>query len=219
MKKFFILVVLFSVSLSANALDLFPYQTGEVQTINGKIKTNGCNDIITIPSTQPFNVLNEFTAPAAGSVLAVVALAADPYVIPIDGVNYVMVKDKKTTDWNEHDLLGYDDPKNNMFLSLRGLESDGDFTKVTPKELKAAGVRLVRLSESGVLLVNDRKQDYSLDKIDYIDMTNLKRTANSKNTGIFGHFNVYLKTGTTAKKMVMGYVTFDTHSNLKILFD
>ena len=219
MKKLIITLCLLSFGLSCNALELFPYQgMSNVQTINGTIKTNGCNDVITIPSSQSFNIIDEFRTPVSGSILSAVLLASDPYIVPIDGVNYVMIKDKKTTDWNEHDLLGFDDPKNNMFVSLKGLESEGDFTKITGKELKAAGIRLVRLGDDDVSLVNDRKQDYSLDKIDYIDMTNLKKTANSKATGIFGHFNVYLKTSGTNKKMVMGYVTFDTHSNLKILF-
>lgn len=226
MKKIIVILCLLSFGLSCNALELFPYQgMSNVQTINGTVTTNGCNDIITIPSSQSFNILKELTSSVSGAIMPSVSLAiesnalpADPYVVPVDGVNYVMVKDKKTTDWNERDLLGYDDPKDNMFLSLRSLESDGDFSKITGKELKTAGIRLVRLNEDGVLLVNDRKQDYSLDKINYIDMSNLKKTANSKNTGIFGHFNVYLKTDNSAKKMVIGYVTFDTHSNLKILF-
>lgn len=219
MKKIIAVLCLLSFGLTCNAFELFPYQgMSNVQTINGTVKTNGCNDIITIPSSKSFSIMEELRGPASVAILPAVILAADPYVVPVDGVNYVMVKDKKTTDWNEQDLLGYDDPKNNMFLSLRSLESDGDFSKITGKELKTAGIRLVRLNEEGVLLVNDRKQDYSLDKINYIDMTNLKKTANSKSTGIFGHFNVYLKTGNSTKKMVVGYVTFDTHSNLKILF-
>lgn len=247
MKKIIAVLCLLSFGLSCNAFELFPYKnSSDVKQLEGKVKTVGNNDVITITSDKPFKLVDEVktavtisaiaaavVVPAAASTLSAAPLASaggggaaagatiatlDPYVVPIDGVNYVMVKDKKTTDWNEHDLLGFDDPKNNMFVSLKGIESDGDFSKISGNELKAADIRLVRLGNDDVLLVNDRNQDYSLDKIDYIDMTNLKRTANSKATGIFGHFNVYLKTGNSTKKMVMGYVTFDTHSNLKILF-
>ena len=97
MKKLIITLCLFSFGLNCNALELFPYQgMSNVQTINGTIKTNGCNDVITIPSSQSFNIIDEFRSPTAGSILPAVLLASDPYIVPIDGVNYVMIKDKKT---------------------------------------------------------------------------------------------------------------------------
>lgn len=222
MKRFILAIcpifcILFFVQ-TANAIELFPYKSQQAQAIQGTVKTNGCTDIITLPANDEFNIIDELFRPSTAVALPVIALALDPYVIPVDGVNYVMVKDKKTNDWSEKDLLGIDDPKDNMFLSLRSLESDGNYAKLTPSELKKAGVRLVKLNADGTLLVNDRKQDFDLNKIDYIDMLKLKQTANSENTGVFGHFNVYLKTKGTSKKMTVGYVTFDTHSNLKILF-
>ena len=129
-----------------------------------------------------------------------------------------MVKDKNTQDWSEQDLLGINDPKDNVFLSLKSLESDGNPDKLTGEEIKQAGVRLVLLNNDGTLLVNNRQKDYNLNKIDYIDMKNIKKTANSDQTGIFGHFNVYLKTKSQKPKMVVGYITFDTKNNLEILF-
>ena len=146
-----------------------------------------------------------------------VTITRDPFVIPIDGKYYVMVKDKTGGTWGPEDLLGYTDPKNDKFRSLRALESDNKYAQLTGEEIKKAGVRLVLLNENNVLLVKERDKDYDLSKINYIDMLNLKVTANGKDTGVFGHFNVYLKTA--KPKMVTGFVTFDTESKLKILFE
>ena len=221
MKKVLAVLCLFSLGLSSSATQLFPYQIESVQQIQGTVKSRGCNDFITMPSNNDFDFGNSLFTPRAamGAIAAAAIMAVDPYIIPIDGINYVMVKDKKTNDWNEKDLLGIDDPKDNMFLSLRGLESDNDYSKITGKELKKAGIRLAKLNSDGILLVKERNQDYPLSKIKYIDMLNIKQTANSKQTGIFGHFNVYLNTKDASKKMVVGYVTFDTHSKLKIMFE
>lgn len=222
MKKIFAVICLLSFGLNCSAIELFPYSSQPAQSIGGTIKSKGNTDFVTLPSNSSFNLLDEIfptsSGTAAGVILPTVLLASDPYIVPIDGVNYVMVVDKKTNDWSEQDLLGINDPKDNMFLSLRALESDGDVSKLTAQEIKKAGIRLVRLNNDSTLLVNDRKKDFDLNKIDYIDMINLKRTANSKVTGIFGHFNVYLKTNDPYKRLAVGYVTFDTHSNLKILF-
>lgn len=219
MKKFFVTMCLFGIGLGGYAVELFPYQTSVVQQIQGSVETRGCNDYITLPSKEEFNIRDGFISPRTAGAIAVASLlAVDPYIVPINGTNYVMVKDKSSNDWSEKDLLGIDDPKDNMFLSLRGLESDKDYSKITGKELKQAGIRLAKLNKDGILLVNDRTQDYPLSKINYIDMLRLKQTANSKETGIFGHFNVYLNTN-DVNKMVVGYVTFDTHSKLKIMFE
>ena len=212
------LICLFTTHLSCVAFELFPYKTQTPQSIGGTIKSNGCEDLIVLPSDSDTNFMKELFAPSAIAVAAATVFAVDPYVVPIDGINYVMVKDKQTSDWGEQDLLGYEDPKEDLFLSLRNLESDGNNSKITPQELKKAGIRFVKLAEDGTLLVKDRTQDLNLNKIKYIDIKNLRRTANSQNTGIFGHFYVYLNTDDGSRKMAVGYVTFDTHSNLKIMF-
>ena len=49
-------------------------------------------------------------------------------------------------------------------------------------------------------------------------MLNLRKTANSEATDIFGHFNLYLNTNNGSKKLVIGYVTLDMNKNLEILF-
>ena len=224
------LIFSLSIGLCSNATSIFPYQSLQAQPLGGAITVDGCVDRVTLSSSGTSNFWDDFTNLAWQSAIAAniyavsrrstvqISVTNDPYIVPIDGVNYVMVKDKKTDDWNENDLLGYDDPKDSMFSSLKLLEQDGNYAQITSAELKNAGIRLVKLAEDGTLLVKDRKQDLNLSKIKYIDMLNLKRTANSENTGIFGHFNVYLNTDDGSRKMTVGYVTFDTHSNLKILF-
>lgn len=233
MNKFFVVLSLIcslSIGLASNATVVMPYEVTQSVPLGGNLKVNGFTDVVTLPSTETSNFWNDFTSLAFQSVMVASAhnvsrgstvratVTNDPYIIPIDGVNYVMVKDKSTNDWSEKDLLGYDDPKNAMFTSLKNLESDGNRSNITPDEIKKAGVRLVKLAPDGTLLVNDRAQDLNLNRIKYIDTSNLKRTANSQSTGIFGHFYVYLNTDDGSRKMAVGYVTFDTHSNLKIMF-
>ena len=230
MKRFLAILFLLSMGLSSNATALFPYQTN-VQQIQGVVQSKGDNDYILLPALSEDNFFDDFLGDFSNfnslfltSVTTTMQRTTaqgnvrDPYILPINNVNYVMVKDKNTNDWSERDLLGIDDPKDNMFLSLRRLESDNDYSKITSAELKQARIRLVRLNDNGVLLVNDRSQDYSLNKIDYIDMLHLRQTANSKETGIFGHFNVYLDTN-DVNKMIVGFVTFDTDSKLQIMFE
>ena len=220
-----IVLTLFSViclcmtTLNSFAVELFPYKTQTPQGLGGTVKVQGCEDYIILPSSDDTPFLKELFAPSSLAVAAASILAVDPYIVPIDGINYVLVKDKSTNDWSEKDLLGIDDPKDNMFLALRSLESDGDASKLTSAELKKAKIRFVKLADNGTLLVNERKQDFQLDKIKFIDLKNIRKTANSKSTGVFGHFNVYLKTKDNSKKLAVGFVTFDTHSNLKILFN
>ena len=212
-----LLLLCFCLSLNSSclAIDFYPYQVNPSQNINGKITKNGNTDYITMPAKDGF--FRSIIAPTSASVFPIL-LASDPYIIPIDGKKYIMVKDKTTQNWSEQDLLGINDPKDNVFKSLKELESDGNPDKLTGAEIKKAGIRLVLLDKDGSLLVNEREKDYNLDKIDYIDMKNIKKTANSEVTGIFGHFNVYIKTKTTKPKMVVGYITFDTENNLEILF-
>lgn len=217
-----------SIGLNASASTIFPYQSSPAKPIGGVVKTEAGQDTIILPSAEKCNLLKEARNAAIFTIFETeyevikkepsILLTLDPYIIPIDGNNYVMVKDKQDNNWSEKDLLGYEDPKDQMFNSLRGLDVDSDNTKITANELKKASIRLVKLAEDGTLLVKDRTQDLNLNKIKYIDIKNLRRTANSQNTGIFGHFYVYLNTEDGSRKMTVGYITFDTNSNLKIMF-
>ena len=230
-KKIVAAACLFSMGLSVCAENIYPYENKQPQNINGTVQQVGINDIIIIKKDNSSSIFNSLgilgpsgnTSPTekifAGllPVVIVGSIVFDPYVIPIDGKYYVMVKDKTEGTWGPEDLLGYTDPKNDKFRSLRALESDKKYAKLTGEEIQKAGVRLVQLNKDGVLLVKERDKDYDLAKINYIDMLNLKVTANGESTGIFGHFNVHLKN--TNPKMVTGFVTYDTESKLKILFE
>ncbi len=218
MKKFLAVLCLFLCSTTAMAQNVFPYKGTALNDLSNNVRIKGGTEYVSIPSKQPFNVAKTFLGLTAAAAVITPALLFDPYVVQIDGQNYVLVKDRCDLNWSEKDLLGIDDPKENRFQSLLSLNSDGDYSKLSPDELKKAGIRFVRMDKNGTLLVNDRKKDYDLNKIDYIDIINLKRTANSDTTGIFGHFTVYLKTTSAKKKAVVGYVTFETNEKIQVLF-
>ena len=203
MKKIFIVFLFALLANSVYADQLYDYKNLPINDI-GNIRQNGCNEHVQIPAKNQFNIARTFLGMGAAGAAILPAMLLDPYIVKIDGINYVLVKDRKDNDWSQADLVGIEDPKNNRFVSLIKLNSDSDYSKVTAEELRKANVRFVRMDSKGVLLVNDRKKDYDLNKIDYIDIINLKRTANSEATGIFGHFTVYLKTSKPNKRAVVG---------------
>lgn len=232
MKKLVYLLCFMLLGLQCQATEIFPLSNIETSRINGTVQTRGNKDVITVNvdsqtdnlSDILTNTLNQRTLiNATNNVIASAATrsratARDPYLVKIDGINYIMIIDNPSKKWSKNDILGIDDTKDTIFQSLKGLESDGDRTKLTPQELKRANIRFVKLDNNGALLVNDKTQDYNLDKISYIDMTNLRNIANGSVTGVFGHFNLYLKTNNNSKKMVIGYVTLHSDNDLKTLF-
>ena len=216
MKKVLIVLGLLMCSLSVNAK---VYEYSNTEPINNiyNIRQRGCDEYIQIPPKHNYSLMEGLgMTSAVAAVMSAVLL--DPYVVKIDGHTYVLVKDRADKNWSEKDLLGIDDPKENRFESLIKLNSDGDYSKVTSAELKKAGIRFVRMDSKGALLVNERNKDYDLNKVDYIDIINFKRTANSEQTGIFGHFVVYLKTANSKKRAVVGNVTYETDKKIEVLF-
>lgn len=138
----------------------------------------------------------------------------DPYIIRIDGTDYVLVTDSKDNNWSVDNILGKDDSKENLFASLKKLESDGNSAKITAKELQKANIRFVKLNSDGSLALNERNLDYNLNNILYIDMKNLRTALGNKNQdGTFGYFYVYIKDG-NSKKAVPGRVTFEEKTEL-----
>ena len=138
----------------------------------------------------------------------------DPYIIRIDNNDYVLVKDNKDNKWTVENILGYDDSKEDLFASLKKFESDGDLTKLTSEELQKAGIRFVLLNNDGSLALNDRKYDYDINNVLYIDMKNLRTALGNKNQdGTFGYFYVYVKDA-KGKKVVPGRVTFEEKADL-----
>ena len=205
-----------SLFMSAPVLAEKVYEYQNPAPLNGRdvTRVRGCEEFVELPATG-------ISAPDDKTVAMIKSAARsmrDPYVVTINGITYVMVRDRKDNNWSADDILGINDPKENRFASLIALNSDNNHAKLTPAELKKANVRFVRMNKDGVLLVKDRTKDFDLNKIDYIDIINLKRTANSKNTGIFGHFTVFLKTDTAKKRAVVGYVTYETKETINVLF-
>ncbi len=138
----------------------------------------------------------------------------DPYIIRIDGTDYVLVTDSKDNNWSVDNILGKDDSKENLFASLKKLESDGNSAKITAKELQKANIRFVKLNSDGSLALNERNLDYNLNNILYIDMKNLRTALGNKNQdGTFGYFYVYIK-DKNSKKAVPGRVTFEEKTEL-----
>lgn len=138
----------------------------------------------------------------------------DPYIIRIDGTDYVLVKDSKDGKWSVENILGYNDSKSDLFASLKKLESDGNSSKISTKELINADIRFVKLNSDGSLVLQDKNQDYDINNVLYIDMKNLRTALGNKNQdGTFGYFYVYIKNG-NGKKAVPGRVTFEEKSEL-----
>lgn len=226
MRNFISLLLVMLIGLQCRAADIYPLSNMPAKTIDGSVRNCGNRDVIMLNSKTDFldtmfgNGTTNATiagATAAGLAMATLALS-DPYYIQVDGKNYVMIKDKTTNNWSADDFLGIEDTKATLFNGLRSLESDGDRRKITSNELKKAKIRFARVNPDGTVLANDRTKDLDLNRIDYIDMTNLRRVANSEVKGIAGHFNVYLKTNNNTKRMVIGYATLDNKDNLQIIF-
>lgn len=138
----------------------------------------------------------------------------DPYIVRIDNVDYVLVKDSKDGKWSVENILGYNDSKDDLFASLKKLESDGNTSKISTKELQNANVRFVKLNSDGSLALDNKSLDYDINKVLYIDMKNLRTALGNKNQdGTFGYFYVYIKDG-NSKKAVPGRVTFEEKQEL-----
>lgn len=158
--------------------------------------------------------LNPSLTPALRTSRGNVLSYLDPYIVRIDGVDYVLVKDSKDFNWSIENILGSEDSKDDLFASLKKLESDGNSAKLSVKELQNANIRFVKLNADGSLALNDRKLDYDINKVLYIDMKNLRTALGNKNQdGTFGYFYVYIKEE-TGKKAVPGRVTFEEKSEL-----
>ncbi len=189
--------------------EVYDYLTGETAgtTLEASSYTQGTTDYYLIPpehAAADFNsVMNEILAMSV----------SDPFVIKIDGVQYVMLKDNNDGIWDEKDILGFFDTPELLFSSLVALNKNAD-TKITPDELKAQNIRLAAVGNDGKLLVKTNASDFDINKIKYIDIKKLRKLANATPDGVFGHFNVYLTDG----RMIVGFVTFSDSEHLKDLF-
>ncbi len=158
--------------------------------------------------------LNPTATPALRNSRFIALSYLDPYIIRIDGNDYVLVKDSKNGNWSIENILGYNDSKEDLFASLKKLESDGNTSKISSKELQSTNIRFVKLNTDGSLALNERKSDYDINNVLYIDIKNLRTALGNKNQdGTFGYFYVYIKDA-NGKKAVPGRVTFEEKSEL-----
>lgn len=194
----------------ANPEEVYDYLTGETTgtILNASYYTKGTTDYCLVPAKQDTE-----TYDTASIALGLLSLAVDPFVVKIDGVQYVMLKDNNDGIWDEKDILGFFDTPELLFSSLVALNQNAD-TKITPDELKAQNVRLAAVGADGKLLVDNTASDFDVNKINYIDIKKLRKLANSTPDGVFGHFNVHLTDG----RMIVGFVTFSDSEHLKNLF-
>lgn len=139
----------------------------------------------------------------------------DPYIVSIEGKNYILIKDSKDGKWSVENILGHDDSKDELFGALKKLESDGDISKITVDELKKAGIRFALLNSDGSAELDNRTLDYNLDNVFYIDMKNLRTALGNKNQdGTFGYFYVIINEN-GKKRAVPGRVTFEEKQELQ----
>ena len=87
---------------------------------------------------------------------------------------YYMIKDDGSL-YNRKNLVGCEDYSiTNIFDPLLLLNSDKITEKLTSNELKSANIRFVKLkSPMGQLDIENKKNDFDLDKIAYIDLSKL----------------------------------------------
>lgn len=158
--------------------------------------------------------LSLLSNPAINNSNSALRTFLDPYIVTINDKNYVLVKDSKDDNWTPENILGYNDSRDNLFYSLKQLESDGNGAKITSHELKNANIRFVLLNSDGTLELSDRTQDFDLKKVQYIDMQNLRTALGNKNQdGTFGYFYVIIKDGST-RRAYPGRVTFEEKEEL-----
>ena len=138
----------------------------------------------------------------------------DPYIVRIKNNDYVLVKDSQDSKWTVENILGYEDSKDDLFASLKKLESDGNASKISTQELQNANIRFVKLNSDGSLALDDKSLDYDINKVLYIDMKNLRTALGNKNQdGTFGYFYVYVK-DENDKRTAVGRVTFEEKQEL-----
>lgn len=138
----------------------------------------------------------------------------DPYIVRIKNNDYVLVKDSQDSKWTVENILGYEDSKDDLFASLKKLESDGNASKISTQELQNANIRFVKLNSDGSLALDDKSLDYDINKVLYIDMKNLRTALGNKNQdGTFGYFYVYVK-DENGKRTAVGRVTFEEKQEL-----
>lgn len=233
MKKYGLLLsFILLASIPANAGNMW-YKTTGTNPIysNTYVKFSGAPSLQKITRSANVNNAEFIGAMLAGAGLAsgrismlsnpsittpqsVVRTFLDPYIVNINGKNYVLVKDAPDNNWTVDNILGSNDSKDDLFASLKNLETDGDKTKISTAELKDANIRFVMLNSDQSLVLNDRTKDFDINKVQYIDIKNLRTALGNKNDdGTFGYFYVVIKED-GKKRAYPGRVTFEDKQDL-----
>ncbi|MBO6087563.1 hypothetical protein J6P92_04360 [bacterium] len=228
----FLLSAALLISLPANAGNMWYKTTGtnpiysntyvrmngtpSLKKITGYSNTNNSEFVSALFSgaglaTGRISLLN---TPSITTPRSAVRTFLDPYIVNINGKNYVLVKDSPDNNWTVENILGYNDSKDDLFASLKALETDNDTAKISSAELKSANIRLVLLNSDQSLTLDDRTKDFDIDKVQYIDMKNLRTALGNKNDdGTFGYFYIIIKEN-GKKRAYPGRVTFEDKQDL-----
>lgn len=143
----------------------------------------------------------------------------DPYLIEINGVRYMMIKDNNDGVFDRNDILGINDTTKTVFASLLPIDFNGD-RKLTGEELSKANIRLVKIGQNGKLIFSDKSQDFKNSDIVFIHLTELRKSyKNNGNSGDFGFYDVVIKDSTGNKQLVTGVVSFESEAQIKGYFE
>lgn len=230
MKKLFLSAVLvFILSSAANAqnytLQASPTDTRmnytPVKMQNSSSSTmdafcNGMSDFFSTTQSYSNSTFKNIGNPIA---ISYTGTHYDPYLIEIDGIRYMMIKDNNDNVFDRNDILGINDTTNTVFASLLPIDFNGD-KKLTGDELSKANIRLVKIGQNGKLLFSDKSQDFDNSNVVFIHLSELRKAyKNDGNSGDFGFYDVVIKNQTGNKKLVTGVVTFESDDKIKKYFE
>lgn len=159
------------------------------------------------------------TGSAAGIGHTLICLL-DPYIVTLDGREYVMIKDDNEI-FEQSDILGIDDDTKNIFRALKSLESDGDTSYITGEELQKAGIRLVR-KKNRIIYFSDKSQDFDITLVKHIPVRSFRRSFYQQKLyyrynrivelphhGTFGTFDIYTYVNKNKKTTVQNFGRVD----------
>ncbi len=188
-------------------------QRNETPTQQTKIKKNKNKEKITQVDSIVYydsGVENKITGRQIGAAAGLALVCAlDPYIVTIDGKEYILIIDKNNI-FEKEDILGIYDTPRTLFQAMLDLESDGDPSYISGEELKKAGVRFVRKKNNKVYF-NDTTQDFDIERVKGIPLNSMVQILPNYYTyGTFGTFDIYttLKNGHKIIVQNIGKVDF-----------
>ena len=129
MKKFLLLSTLFLVSVPAFSAQ-YSVKVSPSYALNRSMR-HADNQILQAFLAGTSIASGRILVPNSIRTLNPALSYLDPYIVSIDGKNYILIKDNKDNKWGVENILGHDDSKDNLFASLKNLETDGDASKIT----------------------------------------------------------------------------------------